>query len=101
MLNNELFFVGVGIQPEHCTIEIELEGGAGELILSPINGARSCVNGVEIKERTELRNGDRILWGSNHFFRVNCPKSSSELVLCYRQICLKKLGQLKIIRYFF
>ena len=25
-----------------------------------------------------MRNGDRILWGSNHFFRVNCPKTSSE-----------------------
>ena len=26
-----------------------------------------------VTERTELRHGDRILWGNNHFFRINCP----------------------------
>ena len=36
--------------------------------------ARTCVNGGEITERVKLCNGDRLLWGSNHFFRVNCPK---------------------------
>ena len=25
---------------------------------------------------TILYNGDRLLWGSGHFFRVNCPTSS-------------------------
>lgn len=23
------------------------------------------------------RNGDRILWGANHFFRVNCPRNTN------------------------
>ena len=64
---------GVGIQPEHCFIELE----DGELTLTPLAGARTCVNGVEVRETLRLRNGDRILWGSNHFFRVNCPKASS------------------------
>jgi kinesin family protein 13 len=46
------------------------------LYLSPLPGARTCVNGVEVNQRTQLNHGDRILWGSNHFFRVNCPRSS-------------------------
>ncbi|CAG2178093.1 unnamed protein product, partial [Oppiella nova] len=37
-------------------------------------GARTCVNGSVITERTALKHGDRILWGNNHFFRLNCPK---------------------------
>ena len=45
-----------------------------DLYLEPLPGARTCVNGAEITTRTQLLNGDRILWGSNHFFRVNCPK---------------------------
>ena len=64
---------GVGIHPEHCVITLE----NGQLTLEPIPGARTCVNGAEVKTTTRLRNGDRILWGSNHFFRVNCPKNSS------------------------
>ena len=67
---------GVGIQPSHCCIALS---EAGELSLEPVAGARTCVNGVEVRDATRLGNGDRILWGSNHFFRVNCPKSSSEI----------------------
>ena len=26
-----------------------------------------------VTERTQLRHGDRIIWGNNHFFRINCP----------------------------
>jgi hypothetical protein len=47
-----------------------------DLFIFPIGGARTCVNGTEVKDRTRLFNGDRILWGSNHFFRVNCPKNT-------------------------
>ena len=80
---------GVGIQNEHCIIEInennsnqpvDLTSSAScTLTVTPLTGARTCVNGIEIKERTLLQNGDRLLWGSNHFFRVNCPQNSSKL----------------------
>ena len=42
----------------------------------PLNGARTCVNGSVIREKTLLSHGDRILWGNNHFFKVSCPKRS-------------------------
>ncbi|XP_034249047.1 kinesin-like protein KIF13A isoform X2 [Thrips palmi] len=64
---------GLGIQPEHCVIVIE-DGG---LIMEPRTSARCFVNGVPVVNRTPLHHGDRILWGNHHFFRVNCPKSSS------------------------
>jgi kinesin family protein 13 len=67
---------GLGIQCEHCILEISANK---ELIVTPLLGARTCVNGAEIISRTLLRNGDRILWGSNHFFRVNCPRLASDL----------------------
>ena len=66
---------GLGIQAEHCVIEVL----GKELYISPHAGARTCVNGREIVEQTLLRSGDRLLWGSNHFFRVNCPKQTAEV----------------------
>ncbi|XP_064484970.1 kinesin-like protein KIF13A isoform X2 [Ornithodoros turicata] len=63
---------GLGIMPEHCIITIE----GHELYIMPHEGARTCVNGSAISTKTQLRHGDRLLWGNNHFFRVNCPKIS-------------------------
>lgn len=67
---------GLGIQPEHCTITIE-DGG---LFLEPLANARSYINGSQVNKRTQLRNGDRIVWGNHHFFRVNCPKSVCKFI---------------------
>ncbi|XP_061401257.1 kinesin-like protein KIF13B [Musca vetustissima] len=64
---------GLGIQPEHCVITI-VDGG---LFLEPFPGARCFVNGTAVIDKVPLHNGDRILWGNHHFFRVNCPKSAS------------------------
>ena len=78
---------GVGIQNEHCIIEIHENNSNIDLTrstscctltITPLSGARTCVNGIEIKDTTSLENGDRLLWGSNHFFRVNCPKNNCE-----------------------
>ena len=41
--------------------------------------SRTCVNGSVVRERTKVNNGDRILWGNNHFFRVNTPVQYSKL----------------------
>jgi kinesin family protein 13 len=65
---------GLGIQPEHCLVSVE----EGDLFLTPLEGARTYVNGTPITEKTLLHHGDRLLWGNHHFFRVNCPKPSSE-----------------------
>uniref|UniRef100_A0A8W8NA20 CAP-Gly domain-containing protein n=1 Tax=Magallana gigas TaxID=29159 RepID=A0A8W8NA20_MAGGI len=64
---------GLGIMPEHCVVDIE----NGDVWLTPIDGARTCVNGSTIHQKTKVKNGDRILWGNNHFFRINCPKQNS------------------------
>ncbi|XP_017772629.1 PREDICTED: kinesin-like protein KIF13B isoform X2 [Nicrophorus vespilloides] len=62
---------GLGIQPEHCVITIE----DGCLFLEPLANARSYINGSQVSTKTPLKNGDRIVWGNHHFFRVNCPRS--------------------------
>ncbi|UXI21033.1 hypothetical protein NH340_JMT06976 [Sarcoptes scabiei] len=64
---------GVGIMPEHAIIEIDRE--QNQIYMQPINDARTFVNGLMIHERCRLHNGDRILWGNNHFFSINCPVS--------------------------
>ncbi|UYV79049.1 KIF13B [Cordylochernes scorpioides] len=64
---------GLGIMPEHCIISLE----EGDIFVTPLEGARTCVNGSVITERTQLRHGDRLLWGNNHFFRLNCPKAGT------------------------
>lgn len=66
---------GIGIQPEHCILEIDRE--AEELYMVPLEGARNCVNGSVIQSRTKLKQGDRILWGNNHFFKVSCPRKTN------------------------
>ena len=68
----EIQLNGSGIQQHHCTLEIK----ESSLVLTSIPGARTCVNGVEVDGETILHHGDRLLWGSGHFFRVNCPTSS-------------------------
>ena len=68
---------GLGIQSEHCVIEVINK----ELYITPVLGARTCINGREIVEQTQVQSGDRLLWGSNHFFRVNCPKVTPEVAV--------------------
>ncbi|XP_015743489.1 kinesin-like protein KIF13A isoform X8 [Python bivittatus] len=69
--SQDIQLFGIGIQPEHCEIDIALDG---EVSLSPKENARSCVNGTLVCSVTQLWHGDRILWGNNHFFRINLPK---------------------------
>lgn len=66
---------GIGIQEEHCILEIDRE--KGELYLIPLDGAKNFVNGSVITDRTALRHGDRILFGNNHFFKVSCPRKNN------------------------
>ncbi|XP_017958971.1 kinesin-like protein KIF13A isoform X4 [Drosophila navojoa] len=69
---------GLGIQPEHCVITIEDSG----LFMEPVQGARCFVNGSAVVEKTPLQNGDRILWGNHHFFRVNSPRMGNNTSMC-------------------
>lgn len=68
---------GLGVHPRHAQLEIidDSEQNLLRLYISPLfEGARICVNGSNITEKTVLKNGARLLIGHNHLFRVNCPK---------------------------
>ncbi|KAF2347660.1 Pentapeptide repeat, partial [Trinorchestia longiramus] len=72
LADNDIQLAGVGISARHCVFTIE----DNELFLDPMPEAKNCVNGVQILEKTKLRNGDRVVWGFNYYFRVNCPRST-------------------------
>ncbi|CAB1333875.1 unnamed protein product, partial [Coregonus sp. 'balchen'] len=65
--SQDIQLFGIGIQAEHCVLEISPDGG--EVTLTPIENARTCVNGTMTESLVHLWHGDRILWGNNHFFR--------------------------------
>ncbi|XP_041104446.1 kinesin-like protein KIF13A isoform X2 [Polyodon spathula] len=69
--SQDIQLFGIGIQLEHCILEIATDG---DVTLTPIENARTCVNGTVICSLAHLWHGDRILWGNNHFFRINLPK---------------------------
>ncbi|XP_041422243.1 kinesin-like protein KIF13A isoform X2 [Xenopus laevis] len=69
--SQDIQLFGIGIQPEHCVIDVASDG---ETYLIPKENARTCVNGTLVCAQTLLWHGDRILWGNNHFFRLNLPK---------------------------
>ncbi|XP_060756436.1 kinesin-like protein KIF13A isoform X3 [Neoarius graeffei] len=69
--SQDIQLFGIGIQPEHCIIDIAPDG---DVTLSPVENARTCVNGTTVYSAVHLWHGDRILWGNNHFFRANLPK---------------------------
>ncbi|XP_055083541.1 kinesin-like protein KIF13A isoform X2 [Periophthalmus magnuspinnatus] len=69
--SQDIQLFGIGIQPEHCVLELCPDG---DVTLMPIENARTCVNGTITESLVHLWHGDRILWGNNHFFRINLPK---------------------------
>uniref|UniRef100_A0A3B3CPF4 Kinesin family member 13A n=1 Tax=Oryzias melastigma TaxID=30732 RepID=A0A3B3CPF4_ORYME len=69
--SQDIQLCGIGIQSEHCVLELCPDG---DVTLTSIGNARTCVNGTIIDSSVHLWHGDRILWGNNHFFRINLPK---------------------------
>lgn len=69
--DSDMQLSGLGILDVHCSMEITNEG---KVSITPMKGARTCVNGRLVYSQTALKHGDRILWGNNHFFRINIPK---------------------------
>ncbi|XP_052009567.1 kinesin-like protein KIF13B isoform X2 [Xyrauchen texanus] len=72
--SQDIQLCGMGIHAEHCVINITPEGA---VFLNPYRNSRTCVNGSPVTSRQQLHHGDRILWGNNHFFRINLPKRRS------------------------
>uniref|UniRef100_A0A1I7UAI1 Kinesin motor domain-containing protein n=1 Tax=Caenorhabditis tropicalis TaxID=1561998 RepID=A0A1I7UAI1_9PELO len=66
---------GLGIMRRHAKLTVEEYCGRMRLFVAPMSSeCRICVNGKQITDKTLLRNGNRMLVGMNHFFKVNCPK---------------------------
>uniref|UniRef100_A0A4W6CLB8 Kinesin family member 13B n=1 Tax=Lates calcarifer TaxID=8187 RepID=A0A4W6CLB8_LATCA len=64
--SQDIQLCGMAIQTEHCVIDITENNG---VVLTP---HRNC--SVRITSPVQLHHGDRILWGNNHFFRINLPR---------------------------
>ncbi|KAG7244245.1 hypothetical protein INR49_004383 [Caranx melampygus] len=69
--SQDIQLCGMAIQTEHCVIDITENSG---VVLTPHRNARTCVNGAVVTSPVQLHHGDRILWGNNHFFRINLPR---------------------------
>uniref|UniRef100_A0A3Q3LJT2 Kinesin-like protein KIF13B n=1 Tax=Mastacembelus armatus TaxID=205130 RepID=A0A3Q3LJT2_9TELE len=69
--SQDIQLCGMAIQTEHCIINITENNG---VVLTPRRNARTCVNGSPVTSPVQLHHGDRILWGNNHFFRINLPR---------------------------
>uniref|UniRef100_A0A668AP13 Kinesin family member 13B n=1 Tax=Myripristis murdjan TaxID=586833 RepID=A0A668AP13_9TELE len=69
--SQDIQLCGMGIQAEHCVIDITPDSA---VIITPYRNSRTCVNGSPVTSTLQLHHGDRILWGNNHFFRINLPK---------------------------
>ncbi|XP_051831696.1 kinesin-like protein KIF13B [Antechinus flavipes] len=74
--SQDIQLCGMGILPEHCIIDITPEG---QVILTPQKNTRTFVNGSSVASPIQLHHGDRILWGNNHFFRLNLPKKKKKI----------------------
>ena len=74
--SQDIQLCGMGILPEHCIIDITPEG---QVMLTPQKNTRTFVNGSAVTGPIQLHHGDRILWGNNHFFRLNLPKKKKKL----------------------
>ncbi|KAM6464922.1 kinesin-like protein KIF13B isoform 2-T2 [Liasis olivaceus] len=74
--SQDIQLCGLGILPEHCIIDITVDG---QVMLTPQKNTRTFVNGTAVVGPTQLHHGDRILWGNNHFFRLNLPKKKKKV----------------------
>nr|XP_058144036.1 kinesin-like protein KIF13B isoform X2 [Dasypus novemcinctus] len=74
--SQDIQLCGMGILPEHCIIDITSEG---QVVLTPQKNTRTFVNGSSVPSAVQLHHGDRILWGNNHFFRLNLPKKKKKV----------------------
>ncbi|XP_075412557.1 kinesin-like protein KIF13B [Tenrec ecaudatus] len=74
--SQDIQLCGMGILPEHCIVDITSEG---QVMLTPQKNTRTFVNGSCVSSPIQLHHGDRILWGNNHFFRLNLPKKKKKI----------------------
>ena len=62
-----------GIEPEHSRLVVT----DGTIAIHPFLGCSCHVNGERLTDERELNSGDRLLWGSNHYFKLTIPGQAS------------------------
>nr|XP_043876648.1 kinesin-like protein KIF1C [Solea senegalensis] len=68
---------GQFIKEIHCVFVSEInDQGEVDVILEPLVGAETYVNGKQITDSTVLKQGHRIVMGKNHVFRFNHPEQA-------------------------
>lgn len=83
---------GQFIKEQHCIFHSHIKNnGEVEVILEPLEGAETYVNGKQISERQTLRQGNRIVMGKNHVFRFNHPEQAR--LARERSTCLELQGE--------
>ncbi|MGH0156298.1 UNVERIFIED_CONTAM: hypothetical protein FKN15_038629 [Acipenser sinensis] len=72
---------GIKVGEDKCfLVNLNADPALNELLVYYLKHANegpaleTCVNGTVIYSLAHLWHGDRILWGNNHFFRINLPK---------------------------
>ncbi|KAJ8277956.1 hypothetical protein GJAV_G00082120 [Gymnothorax javanicus] len=74
---------GALIADEHCVIT----NASGTVSITPVQDAKTFVNGNLVSEPTILHHGDRVILGGDHYFRFNHPVEvhSGKRVSCWTQ----------------
>lgn len=72
----DVILSGLSISREHAIVENEEDGK--KISLTPIEESKTYINGQLIKEKTELHQDDRVLFGNNYVFRFEHPEEESK-----------------------
>ncbi|XP_022692780.1 kinesin-like protein KIF28P isoform X3 [Varroa jacobsoni] len=76
--DNTAVLVGPGIEPVHAVLS---RAPSGNIQIEPVSRtAKLLINGHTISKRTELKNNDRILFGSRHVYVYRNPKEEPRTV---------------------
>ncbi|XP_059197955.1 kinesin-like protein KIF14 [Centropristis striata] len=78
---HDIQLTGALIADQHCVIT-NIQGTVG---ITPMESAKTFVNGNLISESTVLHHGDRVILGGDHYFRFNHPAEvqSGKRVSCW------------------
>ncbi|XP_063059511.1 kinesin-like protein KIF1C [Engraulis encrasicolus] len=70
---------GQFIKEQHCIFCSRVtESGEVEVVVQPLDGAETYVNGKQITEPVLLKQGNRVVMGKNHVFRFNHPEQARQ-----------------------
>lgn len=78
----DIVIKGPGVRDVHCSVTRKLsddENNLGDVILSPLGGAKVLVEGAAIYDECFLPQGSMIIIGENSYLRFNFPRKAAQL----------------------